>query len=283
VCRLKPILARFGNKKLSEISQFDIEKFKIERLKTPVVYKTKSKPRTPASVNRELSLLSKIFTVAIRAKEATENPCRSVDRVRGEHNRTRYLGDYEEGRLLDALTGRRSHMRTIILLYLNTGVRASELLILKPEHVDLHRDIIHVTKTDKDREIPIKGTVRELLSGLVDDASRKGNEYLQTNPRTGTRYKDLRTAWFNACKDAGIENLRIHGLRYSFGTRVADAGVPLSAIKAIMGHKSAQTTERYVHATDDGLRRALEAADTNRRVAQNEPSTDVVTPIQTHL
>ena len=74
-----------------------------------------------------------------------------------------------------------------------------------------------------------------------------------------TRYKDVKTAWHTACRKTGIDNLRIHDLRHTFGTRAADAGVPLVAIGKVMGHASIQTTMRYAHATDEGKRRAVEA------------------------
>jgi integrase len=48
-------------------------------------------------------------------------------------------------------------------------------------------------------------------------------------------------------------------LHYTFGTRAEDAGVPLPAIRDVMGHRSIKTTERYAHATDEGKRRAVEA------------------------
>lgn len=45
-----------------------------------------------------------------------------------------------------------------------------------------------------------------------------------------------------------------------FGTRAIDSGAPLSAVKEVMGHADIHTTTRYVHATDEGKRRAVEAA-----------------------
>src|SRR5215470_9478518 len=47
--------------------------------------------------------------------------------------------------------------------------------------------------------------------------------------------------------------------RHTFGTRAADAGVPLGAVAAVMGHADIHTTMRYAHATDEGKRRAVEA------------------------
>jgi integrase len=42
--------------------------------------------------------------------------------------------------------------------------------------------------------------------------------------------------------------------------RAIDDGAPLSAVKEVMGHMDIRTTMRYVHATDEGKRRAVEAA-----------------------
>jgi len=95
----------------------------------------------------------------------------------------------------------------------------------------------------------------------VEQANAKGWDHLFTNPETGRPYQYIRKGWLKACELAGIENLRIHDLRHTFGTRAADAGVPLPAIRDVMGHKSTKTTERYTHATDAGKRRAVEAAE----------------------
>ncbi|HXI94277.1 MAG TPA: site-specific integrase [Blastocatellia bacterium] len=128
------------------------------------------------------------------------------------------------------------------------------------EDVDFHRDVLYIkhTKSDEDREVPLNDTARELLRELMQ-ADRVGGEFLFTNPKTGTRYTTIKTAWLTACRNAGLSNLRFHDLRHTFGTRAADAGVPLPAIRDVMGHRSIQTTEPYAHATDEGKRRAVEA------------------------
>lgn len=264
--RLKPILVFFGKKKLSEVSPFLVEKYEIQRRATPVMSKKKSKPRSAASVNRELRLLSRIFRLAVSSKEAAENPCREVEILKGEQHRTRYLLPEEEGRLMATLTGERSHLCDMVTLAINSGLRVNELFSLKREDVDFHRDVLYIkhTKTDEDREVPLNDTARELLRGLIQD-ERKGGEFLFTNPNTGTRYTTIKTAWLTACRNAGLSNLRFHDLRHTFGTRAADAGVPLPAIRDVMGHRSIQTTERYAHATDEGKRRAVEAIHTQSK------------------
>jgi site-specific recombinase XerD len=51
--------------------------------------------KAPATINRELSLLSKIFTVAIRLEEAESNPCENVERFALDNQRVRYLTEEE--------------------------------------------------------------------------------------------------------------------------------------------------------------------------------------------
>ena len=137
-------------------------------------------------------------------------------------------------------------------------MRVNELFGLKREDVDFHRDVLYIkhTKTDEDREVPLNDTARELLRGLIQ-TDRMGGEFLFTNPKTGKRYTTIKTAWLTACRNAGLSNLRFHDLRHTFGTRAADAGVPLPSIRDVMRHRSIQTTERYAHVTDEGKSRAL--------------------------
>jgi integrase len=85
---------------------------------------------------------------------------------------------------------------------------------------------------------------------------------------------DFKRAWHSALKDAKITKLRFHDIRHTFGTRAIDGGAPLSAVKEIMGHADIRTTMRYVHATEEGKRKAVEAAATwgkQKKSATNLP------------
>jgi integrase len=261
--RLKPIVDFFGHKKLRDISPFLIESFKSTRLKAPIRYKTKTKPRSVASVNREFFLLSKIFTRAVIEKEVAENPCRDVRPLSGEENRIRYLSLEEEQRLMSVLIGDRKHLRDMVILDINTGLREDELLSRKLRDIDLQRSLLNVCKSKNGdgRDVPLNKTAHRLLRGLVEQARRNDYEYVFTNPQTQTRLTTIKTAWGTACVKAGIRNLRFHDLRQTFGTRAIDNGAPLSAVQKIMGHKTIQTTMQYVHATDEGKRRAVQAVE----------------------
>ena len=70
---------------------------------------------------------------------------------------------------------------------------------------------------------------------------------------------DIKNAFKTAKRLAGIEGLRLHDLRHTAATRLADAGADAFTIAAILGHSSIQMSARYTHASDERKRRMLEA------------------------
>jgi integrase len=265
--RLKPIVAYFGKKRLKDISPFEVESYKLKRLKTPVKYEKVEKPRTVASVNRELQLLSRIFTLAIEKRETVGNPCSEVKLFSGEQKRRRRLLPDEEAKLFEALSSeksqyKRNHLEPMIKLYLHTGLRRTELLSLKPEHIDFLEEVILVTntKSGEDREVEMSETAKALLLELVEQAQARGWEYLFTNPKTGTRYKDIKKAFKNAVRDAGLTDLRIHDLRHEFASTAGDdPEVSVTALAETLGHKNLKTTMQYTHASKAGKIKVVQA------------------------
>ena len=110
------------------------------------------------------------------------------------------------------------------------------------------------------------------MQRLCNDARPSG--YLFENPKTGKPITTIKTAWGKALRDAGIPYINFHCAgRHTFGTRAIDGGAPISAVKEVMGHMDIHTTMRYVHATEEGKRRAVEAAAKSR--VQSNPATNL--------
>jgi integrase len=252
----KTIVDFFGKKTFAEIVPILIEKFKKERSESVTRYK---RQRSPASVNRELEVLSKILSMAMDNGIIDSNPARKVKKLRQDNIRKRYLAVDEEQRLLDALTERRAHLKPVVILAIHTGMRRGELLSLRWNDIDFARSLIYVTntKTGHDREIPMNAKVREALSDL--QLVNGEYDFVFTNPKTGVNLVELKTGFRNACKEAGIHDFRFHDLRHTTGTRLADAGTDAFAIAEVLGHRNLQTTKRYTHATELRKRRAIEA------------------------
>lgn len=74
-----------------------------------------------ATVNRELSALSKVFTVAVRNEKAEANPCQNVQQIALDNERVRYLTEDQEQRLFAAM-GDNDQLKSIVSVALHTGM-----------------------------------------------------------------------------------------------------------------------------------------------------------------
>lgn len=261
VSRVKALLQQFRGKTFAQISPLAIEKYKSNRRKSAVEFKHKpARERSLASVNRELELLSRIFTRAIELKLTANNPCDQVKLFELSNKRRRYLLDEEEPRLLAACEGTLAHLRRMIVVAIRTGMRRGDQLNLRKRQVDFQRGVIWVpnAKTGKEYSLNMSAELREIMLGLVRE--NPASEYVFANPATGKPYLDLKKGFAAACSKAGITDLHWHDLRHTFGTRLAEAGYSEATIAELMGHADRKTTGRYTHGTDRAKREAVEAA-----------------------
>jgi integrase len=243
-------------KTFAQISPLLIEKYKKERRESEL---EKGRTRKPSTINRELQILSKIFSLAIKYGVTDKNPCAEVSLLPENNKRVRYLLDDEEHRLLSVLTGPRGHLLPLVILAIGTGMRRGDLFNLTWEKIDFQRGLIYVpnSKTGRDYAVPMNEDVRNTLRQIRSTV--RGDGHVFFNPDTVKPYKDIKKAFSTACKLAGIQNLHWHDLRHTFGTRLAEAGCSEATIADLMGHTDPQTTRRYTHATDRAKRAAVEA------------------------
>src|SRR5258707_6668112 len=223
--RSRPLIEAMGSKTMNEISPILVEKYKRDRRLSKTVRGTE---RAPSTVNRELELLSKIFSLAIDQGLAIHNPCQKVKRFREDNERSRYLSDQEEAHLLAVLTGPRASLRPLVVLAIHTGMRRGELLSLRWANVDFERGLVHVmnshreqTKSGHSRSIPMNRIARQQLLSLQTESG--DTEYVFVNRRTGKPLTDVKRGFRSACKDAGLEDFHFHDLRHTAATRLGDA------------------------------------------------------------
>lgn len=252
ICRV--LVKAFRGKTLRQITPPIIEEFKQERLNAPTKHGHK---RSPATVNRLLSVLSKIFSLATDAEIVDSNPCRKVRKFRLNNQRLRVLSPEEETRLLAALENSKL-VKQIVVFALNTGLRRGEIFSLKWSDVDFERGMIQIreSKSNKGRAVPMNSTIRTLLRSL-----KRKSEYVFPSPKTGGRLNQIKRSFRRAVMEAGIVDFRFHDLRHTAATRMADAGADPFTLMKILGHSDIRMTARYTHATDVALKRAVENLD----------------------
>lgn len=214
----------------------------------------------PATVNRLLATIKHMFTKASEwdlVDEETLKRVRKVKLLEENNRRLRYLSIEECKALIDA-SG--NHLRPIIITALNTGMRRGEILNLQWNNVDLRHGFIllDTTKNGDRREIPINETLRSTLQAIE---RRLDVPYVFYDPTTGRPYADIGNAFTRACKRAGISNLHFHDLRHTFASHLVMAGVDITTVKELLGHKTLAMTLRYAHLAPSHKVKAVDILD----------------------
>lgn len=257
------IIPFFKEACLSEIDPRAVRSFQASRMEKKTRHGT---DRKPATVNREMAVLSQIFTLAINDEILDRNPCSKVKRLSPDLHRIEFLTEEEENRLLAVCTGRRAHLKDLILVGINTGLRPgkSELFGLKVGNCDFTEGQIVLTKHKTAtrsgiiRIIPMNSLITGVL--LRRCAKRHSNSFVFIHPATGKPYGEFWQIYKAICKAAKLPKAKSipYILRHTFGTRLAQAGVGIAEIKDLMGHKRIDMTMRYVHPTQARKREAVE-------------------------
>lgn len=254
ICRV--LVKAFKNKTIRQITPPVIESFKQEQLGTLT---NNGRKRSPATVNRHLSVLSKILSLAVDAELADNNSCRKVKKFRLNNQRARVLSAEEETKLFSTL-GKNDLVKNIIITALHTGLRRGEIFNLKWADLDFDRSLIQIreSKSGKQRIVPMNMTVRKMFNNL----KQKG-EFVFPSPKTGGRLNNIKRSFRRATEAAGIENFRFHDLRHTAATRMASSGTDAFTLASILGHSDIRMTARYTHATNLSLRLAVANLDAN--------------------
>lgn len=177
--------------------------------------------------------------------------CYTVNRAKREKTLPDVLSKQEVKAILSAVVTDMRYWCMFSVLY-SAGLRISELLLLKPDDINVSRSLIRVRqgKGRKDRFTLLSKPLikklteyRELYRPAVWLFERAPGEQF-TESIVSKRLKA-------AAQEAGItKRIYPHLLRHSFATHLIEQGTDLKIVKELMGHNSIKTTEMYVHIAD---------------------------------
>jgi len=259
------ILPAIGRKALDEVTRQDVAELR---------RKLVAEGLASGTVNRHLGTLRAMFNLALKWDlYEGKNPAASPGMLREQH-RDRYLTPEETRALVKALDADQDPIAAAALaLLIVTGARRSEVILARWEQIDLERGLLTIprSKSGRPRYIPLSPVAvtilrrQEGLRRLIEterlaalaEARDAGAEMVDTGPnayvfpshrRQGKSIEGLRGVWARAKKAAGLPaDLRIHDLRHSFASALANAGTPLNEIGTVLGHSQLSTTQRYAH------------------------------------
>ena len=198
----------------------------------------------PSTVIRELAYFSTIINHARREWGlSTPNPVLGVRKPAQPQGRNRILTFDEERLLLDAckpLANRNIYTRPFVILALETCMRRGELLSLRWDNINYQARTAHLvlTKNGESRTVPLSTRAIVTLQALPRSIDGR---VLPVN------FATLENNFKRARVRAGLKDLRIHDLRHTAATRLAEKLPNLLELSAVTGHKSLAMLKRYYH------------------------------------
>lgn len=207
-----------------------------------------------------------------------------VNNLEERKNVGRALASEEQHKLLGGLKDRRTpHLATLVPLLLLTGMRAGEALSLTWGQVDLFGKLLTVgrakTSNGTGRVIPINEELEPLRAAhrewFVSEFGEPRPEHHlfpwgKPVPCDPSRHAtDITWGWDALRTETGVR-CRLHDLRHTFATRLAENGASESTMLALMGHMSRAMLERYSHIRMAAKREAVSGVTLRQKVENSE-------------
>jgi integrase len=286
------VLPVLGQKFLSDLDPDDIARYQQQRLKE------KASPKT---VNLEVGTIRAIH----RRHRLWANLQPDVRMLPTSDDVGKALSAEDEKTLLDGCADNRSRsLLPAVLLALNTGMRYSELRLLRWDQIDLVRRTVRVGKSKTEagtgRVIPLNDKATKVLTFWAEQfPARKPEHCVFPSERYGAGGDDFEPTVFDVDPETPIGSwkeawesvkrktavtVRFHDLRHTCVTRMLEGAVPLSVVASILGWSPATTArmaKRYGHIGQPAMRHAmavLEKAARPKRGAAKKAQTATARP-----
>ncbi|MDQ7969393.1 MAG: site-specific tyrosine recombinase XerD [Oxalicibacterium faecigallinarum] len=217
------------------------------------------------SSNRRLAVFKRFYQMAIRQRQMTSNPCVTMRSAKQPPRIPKVLSEAHVEALLaapDLATPLGLRDRTMLELMYASGLRVSELVLLKTVEVGMNEGVLRITgKGSKTRLVPfgeearvwieryLKESRPAILEGQIADA-------LFVTARGGPMTRQM--FWTLIKKHAKAAEIQVplspHTLRHAFATHLLNHGADLRVVQLLLGHADISTTQVYTHVARERLK-----------------------------
>lgn len=275
---LRNAFADFMALPISTITPLQIEQWRVKYRKEQNI--------KAATINRYITTLKAALNWGLKHKIIDSNPVSGMESMREEDSKSniRYLSKDENKRLFAALDARETtirterashnqwcverkqpllpdlsqipfadHLKPIVLISINTGIRRKALFSLLWGDVDFeHKTLILRQETDKTEQDDWRVNLNKIaLSTFEKWRSQSVNiaadALVFPSPKTNAVMDNCKSAWAGVLKAADIKNFRWHDMRHDFASQLVMKGVDLNTVRELMGHSDLKMTLRYAH------------------------------------
>lgn len=229
-----------------------------------------------SSVARKLDALSSFCRWCVRMSILERNPVADVPRNRPQSRVAKTMSQDEAQQVMAVVHA--PVERCAFLLAYQAGLRRSELVSVRLRDLDLERQrlTVYASKTDTTRVVPLTdGLTAELRAYLLVRPERR--EELLLTPRGSCLSNTTLYRWLQRwLKEADVDHYRLHDLRHSAASNLAEAGYAAHEIRDILGHASIETTSQYLHTDAERMQAKIERVSLEKQPETNVGSADAV-------
>lgn len=264
-------------KTLEDISIMGVDLETVKAVRTGDIYQylfyvTEARDNAGAAKARKLSSIKEFYKYLV-AKRCyfTENPAINIESPKQKKALPKYLSLEESVNLLETVKNDNNSKTTvrdfaIITLFLNCGMRVSELVGISLNDVDRElRSLRVVGKGNKERIIYLneacKDAIAKYLTERLNVKTQEGENALFLSSREQRiSVKTVQWMVYKYLDMSGLESKRysVHKLRHTAATLMYQSGnVDVRVLKDILGHEQLNTTQIYTHVSNDSMEAAM--------------------------
>jgi site-specific recombinase XerD len=236
--QLKHSLEKRGKKFVKDITVEDLRNFKQE-LK-------EDKEFSPKTISRKINSMRTFFRFLIKERLVEENLAEELEQPEIEVTPPNFLSKTEYRALRDACRND-TRIYAIVELLLQTGVRVGEITNIRLEDIGKNYLFIRPHGKYKGRKVPLNEAAKKAIENYLNEREETNSEFLFIT-KSGKKLliRNIRTIVDRYFEQAGIKDGKLNDLRNTFIVHQLKAGVPLTTVSRLAGHKQITTTERYL-------------------------------------
>lgn len=260
----KYLIPYFGKAHIADIQQIDVQQY------FNVIRTGAGEPLAKSTLDKHKLILKSMFDAAIDNDLCYKNPVKNIKFQHTSEKAVKNVWTKEQAEKAEEYA--RRVWRLDVVLYLNTGLRRSELLGLKWSDIDFAENTLHVQRAvvqtkgkividrpksaTSDRIVPFSADFGRYLKKFESD-----NDYVMgingvMSPATYA--KDFSKFMKKLSAELNVPILTPHELRHTYGTLKREEGVDIYTIQKVMGHADISITASiYVHNDIEVLKKQL--------------------------
>ena len=249
------------------LSKSDIEALKT--LKMAETHKDKDgvikKKYSPKTINMIIESLRTILNYGVKIEKIKVNPAKSIDLLKIDNNRERYLRKEEVKELKAHLDKEYTFFHRDVFLYalvlLDTGTRVSSCLNIKIGDIDFgsKKVLLQDFKNTSTYFGKLSDKTLELIKSMYDINDTE-KPLFESHKNTYARHlQKALNLLFNKNPNADRKQKVVqHSLRHTFATTVLNNGAELNTVRHLLNHRSIETSLRYSKMADSTMNKAVE-------------------------